>query len=293
MPESTPAIGDIIIDSEFQYLLPPLDPESFATLEADILERGIRDALVLWKDYDILIDGHNRYEVIKKHDLPFTVTSIELPSREDVIIWIVTTQIARRNLAALQMSYYRGVHYQADRLIIGRPRNDEEDLGLEKSGQTDHINSSTATRLSRQYNVSPKTIRRDSQVATGIDAIGAISSSAKRMILAGEVPITRTKLQALGAADTDPAYAAEVAVAIEDGTYGRGPDEDGQALPPLPEGGRPTTVQAYSQLSASIRRSYTQQLRQLTGGDPGADPAVAKPALRTYIESLQQLYQRL
>jgi len=79
MPEVNQDITleDIVIDEEFKYLLPPLDSESAATLEADILEHGLRDALVLWKDSNqegdnqkrsnILIDGHNRYEILKKH----------------------------------------------------------------------------------------------------------------------------------------------------------------------------------------------------------------------------------
>lgn len=64
---------DIIIDPEFKYLLPPLDPESLAALEADILEHGCRDAIVLWNN--ILIDGHNRFEILTKHDLSFPTVS--------------------------------------------------------------------------------------------------------------------------------------------------------------------------------------------------------------------------
>jgi len=49
-------IDDIVIDDEFKYLLPSLDPESFVTLEADILEHGLRDAL--WQT-------HGLWEAIK------------------------------------------------------------------------------------------------------------------------------------------------------------------------------------------------------------------------------------
>jgi len=39
----------IIIDREFRYLLPMLDEKAFADLEADILDNGVRDSLVLWE----------------------------------------------------------------------------------------------------------------------------------------------------------------------------------------------------------------------------------------------------
>jgi len=38
----------IVIDGEFKFLLPPLDSETYAALEADLLEFGVRDAIVLW-----------------------------------------------------------------------------------------------------------------------------------------------------------------------------------------------------------------------------------------------------
>ena len=49
----------IIIDEEFKGLLPELDKETYESLEANILQNGCRDSLVLWGD--ILIDGHNRF----------------------------------------------------------------------------------------------------------------------------------------------------------------------------------------------------------------------------------------
>jgi hypothetical protein len=41
---------EIIIDTHFKFLLPKLGEKAFSDLEADILENGIRDPLVLWGD---------------------------------------------------------------------------------------------------------------------------------------------------------------------------------------------------------------------------------------------------
>ncbi|MDR2569118.1 MAG: hypothetical protein LBD23_02315 [Oscillospiraceae bacterium] len=107
---------EIIIDEQFKALLPALDAKTFSDLEKDILENGVRDAIVLWDG--ILIDGYNRHAICMKHDLPFRTVSMEFPSREEVTVWIIKNQIIRRNLSPLQLSYFRGVHYRMDRKIV-------------------------------------------------------------------------------------------------------------------------------------------------------------------------------
>lgn len=47
---------NIQIDSEFQALIPPLQAEELAQLEANILADGCRDPLVAWGN--VLVDGH-------------------------------------------------------------------------------------------------------------------------------------------------------------------------------------------------------------------------------------------
>lgn len=62
------------------------------------MKEGCRDALVLWGD--ILIDGHNRYEICTKHNIPYKTVQKEFGSREAVIEWIILNRFGRRNLPA-------------------------------------------------------------------------------------------------------------------------------------------------------------------------------------------------
>lgn len=87
------------IDNELQNLIPPLSPEEYATLEASCIDEGIRNPLVAWGD--ILIDGHTRYEIARRHHLTYKVDRIEFATREDAIVWIITNQCGRRNLSEL------------------------------------------------------------------------------------------------------------------------------------------------------------------------------------------------
>ena len=84
------------IDPEFKNLIPPLTAEEYAGLEESILQEGCRDALIVWGD--TLIDGHNRFEICTRHNIPFEVTEMFFPSRDDVKLWMIGNQLARRNI---------------------------------------------------------------------------------------------------------------------------------------------------------------------------------------------------
>ena len=87
---------NIVIDKEFQSLIPALTTDEYRGLEESILSEGCRDALVLWGD--TLVDGHNRYSICKKHDIPFKTIQEEFKSRDDVKLWMIGNQLARRNI---------------------------------------------------------------------------------------------------------------------------------------------------------------------------------------------------
>ena len=89
-----------IIDEEFQSLIPKLNPDEFAGLEASILAEGCRDAIILWGN--IIVDGHNRYRICKAHNIPYKTKSMDFKSREDAKLWMLQNQLARRNLTDFQ-----------------------------------------------------------------------------------------------------------------------------------------------------------------------------------------------
>lgn len=104
---------DICIDKEFEDLLPKLTLDEFEKLENNILENGVLDPLKLWKDPEtgklILIDGHNRYNIIKKNKLEFDIRDgftiiheSKLSNREDVKEWMLKQQLGRRNLTEFE-----------------------------------------------------------------------------------------------------------------------------------------------------------------------------------------------
>ena len=96
--------ANITINEEVRSLIDPLADIEYAALERSLRLEGCRDALVLWND--ILIDGHNRYAICRKLDIPFkTVQNTSFSSIEDVQLWVIENNLARRSVS----DYQRGV----------------------------------------------------------------------------------------------------------------------------------------------------------------------------------------
>ena len=144
----------LIIDNEFRNLISPLTKEEFEQLENNIIaEGGIHDPIITWNN--IVIDGHNRYDICIKNDLKYFTKELELTDRNQAINWIIDNQLGRRNLAPWQMSILRGKRYNAEK---------KDNYSHPKSGdQIDH--RKTSARLAEQYGVSAPTIRRDGNFA--------------------------------------------------------------------------------------------------------------------------------
>lgn len=91
------------IDEGFKKLIPPLSPEEFSILEKECAEYGIRDALVVasfpGSNGLVLIDGHNRYGISKKHNISFKTIRVDFQSREDAEAYIIRNQLGRRNIS--------------------------------------------------------------------------------------------------------------------------------------------------------------------------------------------------
>ncbi|WP_076997455.1 plasmid replication/partition related protein [Variovorax sp. KK3] len=109
---------DIVVNEELKAYIDPMAPEEYEALERSILDEGCRDALILWGD--VLVDGHNRYGICRKHGLPFkTVQNPRFRSIEDVQLWMIDQHLGRRSLS----DYQRGVLALRKKEIVGERRS--------------------------------------------------------------------------------------------------------------------------------------------------------------------------
>ncbi|MCA1323335.1 hypothetical protein [Herbaspirillum sp. alder98] len=92
---------NIVINEELKKYIDPLTPNEYAALERSILAEGCRDALVLWGE--VLVDGHNRFEICSKYELPYqTVQNDSFSSIDDVLLWMIDNQLGRRSVSDFQ-----------------------------------------------------------------------------------------------------------------------------------------------------------------------------------------------
>lgn len=150
----------IIIDKEFQSLLPPLSPEELQQLEENCVKDGIRDALIVWKQpdgNDILIDGHNRWNISVKHGgIPFRIKQMEFPDRDTAKLWVFQNQLGRRNLNGFIRSE---VALKAKPIIVEKAKERQAQAGrgevVQKSAQ-----AKTRDELAKIAGVSHDTIHK-------------------------------------------------------------------------------------------------------------------------------------
>ena len=163
------------VNPAFRAFIPPLAPEELAQLEQNILADGCRDPLVVWGD--ILVDGHNRYDICQKHGLPFQTKQIEFADDEAAKDWIDANQLGRRNLTPDQRSILRGRRYNRMKRQGART-----DLLPDKMSESP-VN--TAETLAAQHHVTERTIRRDGKRAEAIEKLAQTHPDQAKAVVDG------------------------------------------------------------------------------------------------------------
>lgn len=158
---------DLIIDAEFRDLFDKVRPEEADGLEASLLnEGGPLEPITVWKGHGIIIDGHRRYAICRKHNLPFQIREIDLPDRVAVKAWMRQWQLDRRNLTDRV--------YKNERLLLAA-----------------HLIGTSSTvevveKLKEECNVSDRTAYRDVSLAT---AITKIPDEIREDVIEKELPV--------------------------------------------------------------------------------------------------------
>jgi hypothetical protein len=150
-------------DPEFQAIIPPLQPEESAALEASIKEHGCRDPLIIWAGHDVIIDGHNRHEICTRLGLPYTTVEMTFDTREDVIEFMCSNQLGRRNLSDIARADLRGLRYNNQKKMRGGDRRSK--------GKDCTLKGGTAESIAQESGVAPRTVKNDAKLAESLDAI--------------------------------------------------------------------------------------------------------------------------
>lgn len=204
-------LQNLSVDPEFQSKIPPLTAEERSQLEANILEEGrLLNPLIVWKG--IIVDGHNRFEILKEHpEIEYTVLEKEFAGREEAIVWICKNQLGRRNLTPEQRRYLVGKQYEAEKLAHGGSRKMEGD---QPSCHGDNLVSQpkTCERIAQENGVNWRSVIRSEKFAQNVDAAEAAVPGTREKILSGKIKPTAAELAAVSRAAPEerPSLVAEI-----------------------------------------------------------------------------------
>ena len=201
---------DLKIDPEFAEKIPPLTPEEFEQLEANILAEGtVLNPLIVWNG--VIVDGHNRYKVIQAHpEISFTTHEKEFADRYEAIIWICRNQLGRRNLTDEQKKYLIGKQYEAEKAARGensRGQPRDKTGKFHRNVQNEHYGSqapsTTREKVAKENNVTGSFVHRADQFTRGLDAADAIIPGIRNEILSGTLKVPEKSVTAIARAAPD------------------------------------------------------------------------------------------
>lgn len=214
----------ITIHEALRAYIDPLTEHEYEALERSLLSEGCRDALVCWGD--VLIDGHNRYAICQKHQIPFKVVQNDhFSTIEDVQLWMIDNHLARRSVSDFQ----RGMLALRKKEII-TARLKQHERQHDESSAVAHAESEIAVPV-----IKPTQSRQE------IARVAGISSNAVVQI----EKIQRTASPALVQAVRDGTISISAAAAVASL-----PDEEQIAAV---AGGRKELQQAARQVREKIR----------------------------------------
>ncbi|NLG05264.1 MAG: hypothetical protein GX567_15805 [Clostridia bacterium] len=189
----------LIIDEEFKTLLAPLTKEEFEQLEENIMAEGCLEPLVIWNN--ILVDGHNRYTICQKHNIPFRKRYLFFKDRDEVIAWICANQLGRRNISDETKKYLIGKKYETEKIIgaknargINQHTATREEIFQAKKFGSIPSHNKTAMEMGKEYNISHNTVYKYGIYAKTLDVILEKCPAIAKKILSGSIKVSHDNL---------------------------------------------------------------------------------------------------
>lgn len=187
-----------IVDAGFAALCPPLTAEERTGLRDSLLAEGCRDALVVWGETGILLDGHNRLAICEAEGIEYRTVERSFADRESAEDWVLRNQLGRRNLSPGAASLLRGRLYNRQKApAYGR---EGRTFGVEDSAAP-----KTAERLAGELGVSERTIRNDGAFARAVEDLEPYVPDIAERVMAGDVPSRQAVIEAAKEPETAPA----------------------------------------------------------------------------------------
>ena len=195
MDEKT--IRPLKIEPKFKNLIRPLQRKEYLQLEQNILSDGCRDPIITWNG--VIVDGHNRYEICMRHQIPFAVLEMDFSCEAEAIAWICANQLGRRNISEETRKYLIGKQFEAEKLAgaVKNPNGNNQYstfdeavvIAPQEQDEETHSRSKTAERIAKDNHISKGTVEKYAIYARAMDALAEKDAEIVPRILSGQYKI--------------------------------------------------------------------------------------------------------
>ena len=203
-------VSGITVDHVFAGYIPALSSDELSQLETNLVEHGgARDPLVVWRNgkKDILLDGHNRYEICTRLSLDYRVEVMEFSSRDEAADWIDRNQLGRRNLSKQDYKLLLGRRYNRAKKASG---GQDGNTNAAKNEVEKVTTSKTAERLANEHGVTEKTVRNAGKFQAAAAKLGI-----EKEIASGKVKATEAQVVKAAKALPDAPSADDIEEAVK------------------------------------------------------------------------------
>ena len=180
----------IQIDPEIEALIPSLKYDEQSKLRESIKEEGCRDPLVIWKDHNILLDGHNRHAICQELGIQFKTVELDFSDKDHAKLWVLKNQLGRRNLSDFQFKLLVGQEYELEKKVKGRPKS--------STGELRQSDGETAKRLAEEHSISPRAVERSADLYKTVEAIKEVAPEVAQKLESEEIKVSDKDLRAVG-----------------------------------------------------------------------------------------------
>lgn len=198
------------IDEGFKRLISPLSVEELQQLEQNIIRDGCREPLCVWNT--TILDGHNRYAICTRENIPFMIQRINLKNREEAIVWICANQLGRRNITDETRKYLIGKRYEMEKILgahnaAGINQHTTKEVRAKMLPEPPYgiTAGRTRERLGEEYSICHATVLKYEKYSQALDALSKTIPKLVPKILSGEAKISHENIVELSLLPTQDA----------------------------------------------------------------------------------------
>jgi hypothetical protein len=185
---------ELVIDKEFQNLLPPLTAAEHQQLEANLVADGrVIDPVLYWcdpkMDQNVVIDGMHRWPIAKANNLPCRTEPMPFKTRNEAALWILEHQLGRRNL--LKPEAIRKIRGELYNRLKGPQGGDHRSKATSQNGM---LKGGAAKHVADLAGVSTGTVMRDGKYA---EAMSKLSEPIRKAVETCQIKASEVEVLAM------------------------------------------------------------------------------------------------